>query len=119
MAFRKEALRQRSGHGMVFVVMLSKYTAITCFQICFRVAMYTDIKICFLLAASLIWLSQPRSGSGFWDVHAISNKTEDVGGMDFKTMEVKMPRGRGTRMLIVVAGRRTATLSGYWVDGEH
>jgi len=65
-----------------------------------------------------MWLSQPRSGSGLWTPHQISNSTVDVGGTDFKVMEVRMPRGLGTRQLIVVAGRRTARLTGYWVDGE-
>ena len=65
-----------------------------------------------------MWLSQPRTGSNQWAPHPISNTSIDVGGTDFKVMKVQMPRGLGTRHLIIVAGRRTARLTGYWVDGE-
>ncbi|CAK8697342.1 unnamed protein product [Clavelina lepadiformis] len=67
----------------------------------------------------LIWLRQPITDSGTWQAFPISNVTVDVGGTDFKMMRVKVPRRPNKeRVLFIVAGLRTATLTAYWVDDE-
>lgn len=65
----------------------------------------------------LVWYKQPADQTP-WKMNRISQPNSNVGGTDFKLIQLPKDGNEGLATVIVVAGRTSGRLTAFWVDGE-